>query len=191
MTEQLREIGQRLSSLRKLMDLSEEDFAEKMSVSVQDLQEFEQGKRDFSFSFLHNAAKELSVDVIDIMSGESPRLSSCCLVRNGQGLSLDRRAAYSYKHLAYTFRNKQADPFLVTVQPKDDEKTVLHSHGGQEFNYMVSGSMMFYLGEITYTLSEGDSVYFDSGIPHAMKALNGAPASFLAIVLNEEGQVAK
>jgi quercetin dioxygenase-like cupin family protein len=59
----------------------------------------------------------------------------------------------------------------------------LHDHKGQEFNYMVSGSMRFYIGDISYDLEEGDSVYFDSGVPHAMRALNGKPAQFIAVVI--------
>jgi mannose-6-phosphate isomerase-like protein (cupin superfamily) len=48
---------------------------------------------------------------------------------------------------------------------------------------MVSGSMRFYIGDISYDLEEGDSVYFDSGVPHAMRALNGKPAQFIAVVI--------
>ncbi len=44
-------------------------------------------------------------------------------------------------------------------------------------------SMEFHLGEMTYVLEEGDSIYFDSSIPHAYKALGRAPAKFLAIVI--------
>lgn len=184
MTEQLRDIGRRLSDLRSIMDFSAEDFSAKMGVSPGELKSYEAGERDFSFSFLHNAAQLLEVDVIDLITGESPRLSTCCVVRKGQGLSIDRRAAYSYKHLAYTFRDKKAEPFLVTVEPKPGEAPVLHSHEGQEFNLMLSGSMTFYIGEISYDLCEGDSVYFDSNVPHAMKALGDAPATFLAVVVN-------
>ena len=69
----------------------------------------------------------------------------------------------------------------MTAEPSDTVPS-LHGHEGQEFNYMLSGSMMFYLGDTTFQLEEGDSVYFDSGIPHAFKALNNQPAKFLAIV---------
>jgi quercetin dioxygenase-like cupin family protein len=60
---------------------------------------------------------------------------------------------------------------------------VLHGHEGQEFNYVISGKVTFYIGDISYELEEGDSVYFDSGVPHAEKALDGKSARFLAIVM--------
>ena len=184
MTEQLRDIGRRLSDLRSIMDFTPSDFAVKMGVTEEELSSYEAGERDFSFSFLHNASQILGVDVIDIITGESPRLSTCCVVRDGQGLGIDRRAAYSYKHLAFTFRDKRAEPFLVTVEPKPGDKPTLHSHEGQEFNLMQSGTMTFYIGDISYDLNKGDSVYFDSTVPHAMKALGDEPATFLAVVVN-------
>jgi quercetin dioxygenase-like cupin family protein len=94
-----------------------------------------------------------------------------------------RREAYDYKHLAFTFRNKRAEPFMVTVEPKEGEEVTLHSHEGQEFNYMVSGSMEFHIDNIVYELGEGDSVYFDSSLPHVMKATGGQPAQFIAVVV--------
>jgi len=182
MTEQLKEIGQRLSALRDIAELTPGQFCEKTGITVQELAAYEKGERDFSFSFLYNAARILGVDVIDLMSGDSPHLSDWCLVRKGEGYAIDRRAAYKYNHLAFTFRNKKAEPFMVTVEPKDGTP-VLHSHEGQEFNWMVSGRMRFYIADKEYVMEPGDSVYFNASIPHAMKALDNTTVQFLAVVM--------
>jgi quercetin dioxygenase-like cupin family protein len=172
----------RLSALREIMELTPANLAERMNMPKADYLRYEKGEVDFSFSFLYKAANLLGVDVVDLMSGESPKLSLYTLVRAGDGYEINRRAAYDYKHLAYTFRNKKAEPFLVTVEPKPDENPTLHAHDGQEFDYMLSGTMVFFLGGTEITLNPGDSVYYDSSIPHAMKA--GAEAArFLAVVL--------
>lgn len=184
MTEQLIEIGRRLYALRDSMEMSLTDISEKMGVSPAEYEAYEKGEKDFSFSFLHNAAGILGVDVLDIISGESPRLSRCTVVRKGKGYDIVRRQAYDYKHLAFTFRNKKAEPFLVTIEPKPDESEPdQHAHEGQEFNYVLTGAIKFYLDSEVYELQEGDSVYFDSGIRHAMRAINQQPATFLAIVM--------
>ena len=182
MTEQLKEIGLRLSALRNIAELSPEVFCEKTGISTRDLAAYEKGELDFSFSFLYNAARILGVDVIDLMSGDSPHLSDWCIVRKGEGYSIDRRSAYKYNHLAFTFRNKKAEPFMVTVEPKEDTP-VLHSHDGQEFNWLVSGRMRFYIANETYVLEPGDSVYFNASIPHAMQALDNTTVHFLAVVM--------
>jgi len=182
MNEQLREIGRRLSALRDIAEMPPETFCEKAGVTMQELAAYEKGESDFSFSFLYKAARILGVDVIDIMSGESPNLSDWCIVRKGEGYAIDRRKAYKYNHLAFTFRNKKAEPFMVTVEPKE-EKPALHAHDGQEFNWLVSGRMKFFISNKEYVLEPGDSVYFNSSIPHAMQALDNVSAQFLAIVI--------
>jgi len=183
MTDQLAEIGGRLAGLRDIMDIPVEQMAKAMQLGTEDYLAYERGQRDFSFSFLYNAAGILGVDVVEIISGDSPKLKTCALVRKGEGFKIMRNEAYDYKHLAFTFSNKKAEPFLVTVEPKAGETPALHTHEGQEFNYMVSGRMEFRLDGISYELEEGDSVYFDSSIPHAMKALGGQ-AKFIAVVVN-------
>jgi transcriptional regulator with XRE-family HTH domain len=182
MTEQLKEIGLRLSALRKIAEMTPEVFCEKAGVTTEVLAAYEKGELDFSFSFLYNAARILGVDVVDLMSGDSPHLSNWCLVRKGEGYAIDRRAAYKYNHLAFTFRKKKAEPFMVTVEPKEETPT-LHAHDGQEFNWLVSGRMRFFISDKDYVLEPGDSVYFNSSIPHAMQALDNAPAQFLAVVI--------
>lgn len=107
-------------------------------------------------------------------------------MRKGQGLKINRRDAYDYRHLAYTFKGKMSEPFLVTVEPApESEKPVLHEHSGQEFNYMLEGTMALYIGEAIYVLEEGDSIYFNSAVPHAMRAMNGHTARFLAVVMGQ------
>lgn len=190
MTDQLQEMGKRLKALREIEDIDLEDMAKRCEVPLDEYISFEKGEKDFSFSFLYHAANVLGVDVVDLMSGDSPKLSTCTMVKKGGGFEIKRRAAYNYKHLAFTFRNKMAEPFMVTVEPKDDSIPTLHAHEGQEFNYVVDGSMLFYIGEISYVLEEGDSIYFDSGVPHAMKATNEKPCKFLAVVMKKENTYA-
>jgi len=183
MTEQLVEIGGRLKALRDIMDVTDDIMAQSMKLDKSEYLAYEEGQRDFSFSFLYNAANILSVDVVDIISGESPKLTTCAVVKNGEGLDVMRREAYNYKHLAFTFSNKKAEPFMVTVEPQDDEKLTMHDHEGQEFVYVVSGEMKFIHDEVDYMLDSGDSVYFNAGMPHVMQAVGKQPLKFISVVI--------
>ena len=182
MNEQIKDIGMRLASLREDMEISAEDMAKKLNVDLETYKAYEKGDMDFSFSVIYNAADILGVDVLDLISGDAPTISMCCMVKKGKGYSVKRAHEYDYKHLAYTFRNKKGEPFLVTITP-DEKPPVMHGHEGQEFNYVISGRMMLYIGDISYELSEGDSVYFDSSIPHAEVALGDKEAQFIAVVI--------
>lgn len=187
MLEQLREMGSRLSGLREIREFTPEQMAAKLKITVEDYLAYEKGEKDFSFSFIYNVASILDVDVFNLMSGQTPQLDNCAIVRKGHGYHIKKNNFYDYKHLAYTFKDKLAEPFLVTVSPSDKEidKAEFHAHEGQEFNYVVSGKMDFFIGELFYRLETGDSVYFDSGIPHFFKAVGNKSAKFLAIVMKQ------
>lgn len=182
MTEQLKDIGNRLSALRGIAELGPEEFCEKTGCTPAELSAYEKGELDFSFSFLFNAARILQVDILDLMGGDNPRLSNWCLTRKGEGYAVNRTKAYKYLHLASTFRDKLAEPFMVTTEPKN-EKTVQHSHEGQEFMWVVEGRVRFMIASMEYVLEPGDSMYFNAVIPHAAEAMDNKPAQFIAVVM--------
>lgn len=179
---ELKDIGLRVASLREMCGISAAEMAEKLEISEDNYILFEHGEYDFAISTLNNIALVLGVDILDIISGESPRLSTCTVVKSGKGFVVNRNPGYTFAHLAYTFRNKKAEPFLVTIDP-DGNPPVMDEHEGQEFDYVISGNLLLYIGDICYELNEGDSAYFDSTIPHAHKNVGDTPAQFIALVL--------
>ncbi len=182
MNDQIKDIGMRLRFMREDCDYTVKDMAEKLNVSEKDYEAFENGDKDFSFSFIYNAADVLGIDVLHLISGDSPTLSMCCMVKKGNGYSVKRAHEYDYKHLAYTFRDRKSEPYLVTITP-DEKPPVMHGHEGQEFNYVLSGKMKLYIGDISYELSKGDSIYFDGSIPHAEVAMGEKQTEFIAVVI--------
>lgn len=183
MTEQLKEMGMRMRDLREIMDYTALEVAERLGISEEEYLAYEAGEKDFSFSTMYNVAKMFNVDVVDLLGGNGPTISGCALVRASKGFNISRNKEYDYKHLAFTFKNKLAEPFMVTVAPSVEPQ--LHSHDGQEFNYVVSGKIRFNFGNITYDLEEGDSVYFDASTPHREMSIDG-PAKFIAVVINKK-----
>jgi len=184
MSEQIKQIASRIKELREISGLSMEELAKEFGISLDTYLEYESGNVDIPVSFLYKIANKFNVELTAILTGEGPRLRTYSLVRKGKGVSVERRSQYKYQNLAYNFANKKAEPFLVTVNPEpNDVQIQYNSHSGQEFNYMLEGSMKVILNGYEITLNEGDSLYFDSSLPHGMKALGNKPAKFLAIIL--------
>ena len=72
---------------------------------------------------------------------------------------------------------------MVTIDPKPEDTLLeFNSHPGQEFNYVIEGTMLLSVGGHELTLNAGDSLYFDATQPHGMKALDEKPVKFLAII---------
>lgn len=186
MKPQINEVARRIHSLRDDMGFSREEMAEAIGVSIEDYISAEETPTDYSFTFLYRAAEKLGVDMIDLLTGENPHLSGYSLMRAGDGLSIKRRAGFEYLHLAPNFKNKLAEPFMVTapyLEEQQDLPISLSQHAGQELNFIVSGRMRFAFDNHLEDLSPGDTLLYDSTHPHGMIAIGGEPCTFLAIVL--------
>lgn len=176
-------VALRMRDLREFLGLEPMEVAERAGMPAADYLAYEAGERDFSFSHLFNIAAVLGVDITDLLTGESPRLHGYALTRSGEGLAFDRRAQYHYRHLAFNFRNKKAEPFIVTVaQDEPDAVKQAHAHEGQELNYVLEGFLRMELGGQALVLAPGDSLYYDSSLPHAMYAVEG-DCRFIAVVI--------
>lgn len=182
--KQIKQIAARIKELREIHGISPETLATDFNIPIETYIEYESGNVDIPVSFLYEIAGKFKVELTAILTGEGPRLRTYALVRSGKGVSVERRAQYKYQSLAYNFAGKKAEPFLVTVDPEPDDSPVhYNSHPGQEFNYVLEGTMKLFIDGYELILNEGDSLYFDSAIRHGMKAMNGKPVKFLAIIL--------
>ncbi|MBK5210860.1 MAG: cupin domain-containing protein [Coriobacteriia bacterium] len=182
----MKEISNRIKSLREDSDLSAAELAEAIGVSEQDYIIHEDGAKDFSFTFLYRAAEKLGVDMIDLLTGEEPHLQSYSLVRAGEGLDIKRRESFEYLHLAPTFRHKLCEPFLVTapyIEKEQNTPIATSQHVGQELDYIISGRLRFVYEDHTEELGAGDVLLYDSSHDHGMIAIGGEPCKFLAVVL--------
>ncbi|HPF87578.1 MAG TPA: XRE family transcriptional regulator [Candidatus Limiplasma sp.] len=182
--DQLHAIAMRIKDLREIDGLSAAQVAQKAGIDLADYEAYETGESDFSFSHLFNIAKVLGVDISDLLTGESPKLHGYILTRADEGLIFKRRDQYVYHHLAYNFKDKLAEPFIVTVSEDGDKEKQAHSHEGQEFDYVLDGTLKIVLGGQELFLQKGDSIYYDSSLPHVMYALEGE-CRFIAVVIKE------
>ena len=184
MNEEIKQIAERLKGLRDVLELTVDNVAEVCGISPEKYQELESGTVDISVSILHRISQTYDVELTTLMFGDEPKMSSYFVTRNGKGISVERTKAYKYQSLAAGFSKRKADPFMVTVHPKpDDEPIYQNSHAGQEYNCVISGRMQIQINGKDLILEEGDSIYFNSELPHGMKALDGKEVKFLAIIL--------
>lgn len=183
MNEQIRQIAQRLRGLREALDLSTAETAKACHIDESVYLQYESGDSDIPMNFLCNAAITFGVEPSALIAGNEPNMSNYWLTRKGKGEVVERQKAYKYQALAMGFKHAKASPFIVTVEPKQDEEMHLNSHPGQEFNMVIEGELMLRIGAKELILNEGDSIYFDSLLPHGMKAMNNAPVKFFAIIL--------
>jgi len=177
------DIAKRLRGLRDAMGIDVAETAKRTGFSTEKVEEYESGTVEIPASYIFVISKTFGVDANVIMSGTESHLHNYTLVKSGHGMVIDRRKDYDYMSLAYRFVGRKMEPFLVTVPPKNADQMTFNEHPGQEFIYLLEGSIEVALGDKVHTMEAGDCLYLDSHIPHAMRALNNKPAIFLDVLI--------
>jgi mannose-6-phosphate isomerase-like protein (cupin superfamily) len=184
MQEKIKEIAARIRDLREVSQISAADMAKHLGLPLSAYQGYEDGTDDIPASLLCEVASRLQVDLGILLTGETPHMHVFTVTRSGKGAEVERRRQYRYQSLAANLVHKKAEPFLVTVDPRPAGTPVeTNSHPGQEFDFVLEGSLRVAIHDNEIVLNAGDSLFFDSNYPHGMQALGGRPCRFLAIIL--------
>ena len=185
----LKDVAGRIKGLREAKGYTPEELAKLTGVSVEDYMLLERGESDFSFTFIYKCAKACDVEVVDLLEGRSTTLTSFAITRRGEGLKILKQHGVEYNNLAPKFKDKLAEPFLVKFPYLPEEQNApmkLNSHNGQEFDVIVKGSLKVQVGNHVDVLHEGDSIFYNSLIPHGMIAVSEGGCEFHAVVLNPQ-----
>lgn len=177
--DDLQIICNRIKDLREFSDYTQGQFAAKLNISEAEYADYESGVKDIPIGLLYNIATALQIDPSVILFGKNATKRSAAVVYAGKGRQIERYKGYSFVSLNSDFIDRELEPMLVTIEEGATPETV--SHKGQEFNYVIKGSLRVIVGEKEYYLRTGDSIYFDATLPHAQIAMEAA-AEFLTVI---------
>ncbi len=182
MREDAKDIALRVRGLREDVGVSATEMAKHVQVSPEQYAAYESAAEDIPASVLTEIAVKLGVDLGLLLTGDAPKMSLFSVTRKNRGASVDRRKGYKYENLASSFKEARFEPFIVTLPETAATAPIpQNTHPGQEFNYVLSGSIRIKVQDNEEVLNAGDSVIFDATKPHGMKAVGGE-GKFLAII---------
>ena len=92
-----------------------------------------------------------------------------------------RDAAYEFESLDYPAVERRMNAYLAEFLPIDAAKARRHEHPGGEFIYVVTGTLSITIGEDAHELQAGDSLYFDSSVPHSYHRGGGRTCSAVVV----------
>ncbi len=189
MTKEIREVASRVKTLREIAGMSEEEAAQRTEVSLEDYRLLELGELDFPFTFIYKAAATFGVEMRDILEGTSPKLSLYTVTRKGDGMRIARNTGFTYFNLAPAFKHKIAEPFWVSIPPESEkEAPVFTKHKGQEIDIVIKGKLEIRIHDNIEILTEGDTIYYNSSAPHALRAIGGSVCEVYAIVFKSQDE---
>lgn len=158
-------LGKKLRQLRENMSYSQKQVAELSGLSCGFISQVERDQVDPSLASLKKLANALGVKLKDLFDDEEQFASN--LVRKGQGNMLQIDDAVTCELLAAT-PDKIMEPMIKYVSP-GGESGIVSPHEGEEFIWVISGTLQVIHGKETYILNAGDSVYFQAGATHSWK----------------------
>jgi transcriptional regulator with XRE-family HTH domain len=174
------QITARIREIRQILEMTTREVADKLGITEDLYQQYESNRVSIPISTLYQLADIFSTDFTILLTGDAPRMGDYTLVRAGQGVNIDRCPGYKFSALAFNYIGRTMEPMLVELA--DDGKEVpLITHGGQEFNLVLSGSMKVVIGKHEFVLNEGDACYFNPRVPHGQRAVGGK-ATFLTVI---------
>jgi transcriptional regulator with XRE-family HTH domain len=182
------EIGAKIKELRKSREMTLESLAKESNISLDLMENIEKGKIVPSLTPLTKIARSLGVRLgtflddapqtgpIIVKKGKSDRV----MYFSGEENQTDVSALEFYS-LGAGKNDRNMEPFIIDVHTNEGE-FVLSSHEGEEFIYVLEGEIEVKYGKDNYIISKGDSIYYDSIVPHHLHSHNGKMSKILAIV---------
>jgi len=180
-------IGKKIRELRKKGGLVLQDLSDRTGLSKPLLSQIEKEMVSPPIATLLKISKALNTNIGFFFQNDGSE-ERVVVVRKDESKVIDSRylgreeSGYYYEALAYKKSKKYMEPFLVEFKRKKADQLTYFNHEGEEFIYLLEGRLEFRTEDQQVLLNPGDSLYFESSIPHAYRALGRKNAKALSVI---------
>lgn len=178
-------IGEKIRALRLKKKIGLVELGTHTGLSPALLSKIERGRLFPTLPTLLRIALVFSVGLDFFFAGarEKPLVA---VVRKGQRVTLPERpgardVAYRFESLDFPATERRFNSYYVEFLPVPADKRRLHEHPGVEFIYVLQGTLAVRIGGEEYALYAGDSMYFDTSVPHAYSRSGGRACSAIVV----------
>jgi len=181
-------IGEKIRRIRQSKGLTLEDISQRTGLSKALISRIENEHVSPPIATLLRIASALKVEISHFFTDQtSPH--KVTVVRHHERsttrdsmIAVGQDAGYTYELLAFKKDDKHMEPFIVEFDLKDRKEVPMQQHKGEEFLHVLEGRLEFFTEDEVIILEKGDSIYFDSGIPHGYRGLGDIPPKALVVV---------
>jgi transcriptional regulator with XRE-family HTH domain len=191
-TRSVNGIGDHLRVLRAARGMTLDRLAAATGLTKSYLSKIQNSRKLPPIATLSRIAQALGTGIGSFFGDILEAREGASVVRRNERLPVVRGGTafgYDYTSLAHRRLSKRMDPFVFTF-PKKIDTHVFFDHGGEEFVFILSGKVVFQVGDERWTLEEGDSIYFDAAIPHRGWSLGGEAKALVVVHAAERTAVA-
>lgn len=170
-------LGRRIRDLRTERGLTAAGLAERIGVTRSFISSVERGIAYPSIMVMRSIAAALEIPVFLLFTGPE---SNGIVVRKSQRKKIRQpNARYSYELLSPDVQHRM-EMLLTRLRP--GAAPAPRSHEGEECALVLTGHIMLTIGGVDYELHEGDSIYYNSGLPHSARAIGDQEAEVVSAI---------
>jgi transcriptional regulator with XRE-family HTH domain len=165
-------IGKKISTLRELKKIAAEDLAAKAGLSIAQLSSIESGESIPSLGVLIRVTRAMGIRIgtlLDDTVKEGPAVIRADEHQSTLSFSTsenENREHLTFFSLAPNKTGRHMEPFIIDIIPDEKSRQLKSSHEGEEFIYVLEGTVTIYYGNEVFELEKGDSIYLDSIVNH-------------------------
>ncbi len=182
-------VGSRIRQIRTQKGLTLADVAQRTGLDEQTLSDIEEASASPPLGVLVRLGKALEMKLGTLIATGEDRPYAVVRVHERQKMSRyasqrGTRYGYTYQALAPQKKNRSMEPFLVTLEPIEEDVPP-STHDGEEFIFVLEGKLEVTIGDVKEILERGDTIYYDSTQPHLVRPHGGQPARIVAVLYSQ------
>lgn len=183
-------VGAKIKGLRESKNLTIEEISERSGLTKDQIVSIENDQNLPSLGPLIKIARALGVRLGTFMDDNDalgPVVTRAKDRERDSSISFSNGATDARKHMEYhplaqQKAGRHMEPFIIDINPSENKDFQLSAHEGEEFIYVMEGEVEVDYGKEKYTLSQGDSIFYDSIVKHHLHGAPGKSAKLLAVV---------
>jgi len=182
-------IGEKIKALRESRQISVEDLMERTGLSQEQIERIESNVDIPSLAPLIKIARALGVRLGTFLDDQDGSGAVVCRKEEhtDNSISFSNNAVSARTHMQYhslsaSKADRHMEPFIIDINQTDENTYELSSHEGEEFIYVMDGVVEIAYGKKKHVIEAGDSIYYDSIVPHHVHGFEGQAARILAVV---------
>lgn len=180
-------IGGKITTLRESLGLTVSQLAERCDCEPDVIEALEAGQIAASLAPLIKITRALGVRLGTLVDDDTQigpvvtRKDAATTTARVKDLETGSGGGtLDFFSLAEGKTSRHMEPFMITVNPTTSRE--LSAHEGEEFIHVLEGTIEIEYGKDVHTLGAGDSIYYDSIVPHQVRGASPSPARILAVV---------
>jgi transcriptional regulator with XRE-family HTH domain len=179
-------VGKRLQEMRILRGLSIRSLAEMSGLNFNTLSLIENEKTSPNVSTLQQLASALNVPITSFFEVGGVAREVVFQKNHSRPSTLFPHG--ELEDLGGGLALGEATPLLMTAKPKTSSGKETIAHSGQEFIYCLEGSLVYFVGDEQYVLSQGDSLIFQAHIPHRWENKSNSTTQCIFIICPSDNE---